>query len=119
MGRWRLLFAVASIGSAHAQSFRNCPTICPEMVTIPAGSASLGPASGEEECEGIPAASRQGDQRKIKISRPFAMGKYEVTRGEFAAFVAATGHEPGSSCWGWDTGGVLRDAPGRPVTDIG
>jgi sulfatase modifying factor 1 len=118
MGRWFLLFALASIGSAHAQSFRDCPT-CPEMVTIPVGSANLGPAPGEEEREGIPEAKRQGDQRKIAISRPFALGKYEVTRGEFAAFVAATGHQPGLSCWGWDTDGVLRDAPGRSWRSAG
>ncbi|HLG45075.1 MAG TPA: formylglycine-generating enzyme family protein [Reyranella sp.] len=119
MKRWLLLFAIASIGSAHAQSFRDCPTICPEMVTAPPGSASLGPASGEEEREGIPEARRQGDQRKITISRPFALGKYEVTRGEFAAFVAATGYQAGISCWGWDTDGVLRDAPGRSWRSAG
>ena len=76
MGRWLVLFAVASIGSAHAQSFRDCPTICPEMVTIPAGSASLGPASGEEEREGIPAASRQGEPRS-----PWQRGSNENTNG--------------------------------------
>ena len=46
------------------------------MVTIPAGSASLGPASGEEEREGIPAASRQGKPRS-----PWQRGSNENTNG--------------------------------------
>ena len=56
--RWLLLFAVASIGSAHAESFRDCSS-CPEMVTIPKGSFEMGPVPGEEEREGVPEASRQ------------------------------------------------------------
>lgn len=30
------------------------------------------------------------------FSKPFAITRYEITRGEFAAFVAATGHRPAS-----------------------
>src|SRR5881394_480986 len=112
MFRWLLLLAIALTAPAQAQVFRDCPT-CPEMVTIPKGAFNMGPAPGEEEREGIPASTRQGAQRTVTIGYSFAMGKYEVTRGEFAAFVAATGHDAGISCWGWNTEGKLEDTPGR------
>ncbi len=47
---------------------------------------------------------------KVTIARPFALGKYEVTRGEFARFVAATHHRVADSCrvfdgkWDWGAG---------------
>lgn len=36
----------------------------------------------------------------MTISDRFSLGRYEVTRGQYAAFVAATGHASGSSCVG-------------------
>ena len=35
-------------------------------------------------------------QIQVAISRPFAVGKYEVTRGQFRSFVDATGYDAGS-----------------------
>ena len=32
------------------------------------------------------------DRVRVSMARPFAVGRFAVTRGEFAAFVAATGH---------------------------
>jgi formylglycine-generating enzyme required for sulfatase activity len=109
---------MAATASAQPQSFRDC-TSCPEMVTIPKGAFEMGPAPGEEERERVPTERRQGSQRRITIDYSFALGKYEVTRGEFAAFVEATGYQAGMSCWGWDTDGVLRDAPGRTWRNAG
>ena len=37
----------------------------------------------------------------MEIRQPFAVGKYEVTRGQFAAFVQATGHDTSKGCWEW------------------
>ena len=74
--------------TSQPQTFRDCAT-CPEMVTIPKGSYEMGPAPGEEQREGVPVANRQSLQRRITIDYSFALGKYEVTRGEFAAFEAA------------------------------
>ena len=37
-------------------------------------------------------AAQEKPQHSVTIMRPFALGKYLVTRGEFAAFVAATGY---------------------------
>ena len=81
------------------------------MVLIPKGSFEMGPQPGEEEREGVPVERRLRAQHRVTIGYSFALGKYEVTRGEFADFAKATGYEPGISCWGWDTDGVLRAGP--------
>ena len=34
---------------------------------------------------------REGPQHKVTIAKPFAVGRFAVTRGEFSAFVNETG----------------------------
>ena len=73
--------------------FRDCPD-CPEVVVVPAGSFMMGSPSHE--------AGRGDDENPrhlVTISKPFAVGKYEVTRREFAAFARATGRNMGGGCW--------------------
>lgn len=41
---------------------------------------------------------RQRPQHEVTIAKPFAVGKYEVTRGEFADFVRATAHDAEKNC---------------------
>ena len=40
-------------------------------------------------------------QHRVTIREPFATGRFPVTRGEFAAFVEATGHDMSGGCWVW------------------
>ncbi len=84
-------------------TFRDCPD-CPEIVVIPAGSFSMGAAMSETERERVSEgfASWERPVHKVRIPRPFAMGKNEVSRGEFAAFVGASGHETSDGCWVFD-----------------
>ena len=65
---------------------RDCPQ-CPEMVRIPSGSFLMGSPPGETDRD-----SDEGPQHQVTIGYAFSLGKYEVTRGEFGAFVQATGH---------------------------
>ncbi len=51
---------------------------CPEMVVLPAGSFQMGSNDGDADEKPVHSVSIRG----------FAMGKTEVTRGQFAAFVA-------------------------------
>jgi formylglycine-generating enzyme required for sulfatase activity len=74
------------------QSFKDCPD-CPEMVVIPAGSFMMGARPDQEVATG------REDQIPVSIARPFAVGRFSVTRGEFAAFVAASGHNTGGGCY--------------------
>ena len=67
------------------ERFKDCPD-CPEMVVVPAGQFTMGSPPDEPEREGD-----REDQVRVTIAKPFAMGAFAVTRGEFAAFVSATG----------------------------
>lgn len=71
--------------------FRDCPA-CPELVAVPAGAWRVGRP---------PLDVRVGT---------FALGRYEVTRGEYATFVAATGHSADGGCHVLD-GGQWRYDP--------
>ncbi len=82
-----------------AQAFRDCDT-CPLMVTIPAGRFEMGTAVEDRLTDprtGKPATS-DGPQHEVRFAEPFALGKYEVTVDEFAAFVADTGYETTDRC---------------------
>jgi formylglycine-generating enzyme required for sulfatase activity len=41
----------------------------------------------------------EGPQHEVKIARPFAVGRFAITRGEFAAFVQETNHAIGDTCY--------------------
>ncbi len=43
----------------------------------------------------------EGPVRSIAIRRAFAVGKFEVTNAQYAAFAQATGHEGGKGCNVW------------------
>ena len=86
--------------------FRDCET-CPEMVVIPAGSFMMGSPPGEEG-----RFDDEGPQHRVTIAQPFAVGKYEVTRGEYTAFLRATGRTQGNSCWTYEVG-EGKDRAGR------
>lgn len=81
------------------RSYRDCPS-CPEMVPLPTGTFTMGETPEDEAAENVPAAQRgsASPPRAVTISRKFSIGKYEVTRGEYKAFVAATGHVPAIGC---------------------
>jgi len=67
--------------------------MCPEMVVAPAGDFVLG-SPGEE-----PGRARdEGPQRRVRIDYRIAVSRFEVTRAEYLAFVAATGHPIGGNC---------------------
>jgi formylglycine-generating enzyme required for sulfatase activity len=68
-------------GGVVREFFRDCPT-CPEMVVVPAGSFMMGEARG-------PQGGGEGPVHRVSLPS-FAIGRYEVTRGEYARFVAAT-----------------------------
>lgn len=88
---------------------RDCPD-CPEMVVIPQGAFSMG--STDAELEQAKAAfsnplykwiftwmpSYEQPKHFVSLQRPFALGRYMVTQGEFAVFVQATGYQPQGGC---------------------
>ncbi len=94
------------------ETFRDCAT-CPELVVVPAGTFLMGSPSyevGREEDE--------GPVYQVTIGQPFAVGKYEVTVGEYGHFVSTTGYEGESGCRVW-TGKEWEEEKGRTWRDPG
>ncbi len=78
-----LVFSCCSV-FAHAQ------IIEPLVVKIPSGSYMMG------------SDFQSNEQPKHKVNiNAFYISKYEVTVGEFAEFVKATGHQTNEKCWWW------------------
>lgn len=96
---WALVFNLQASTQHPLQTFRDCHD-CPKMVVIPAGSFTIGsPASEAGRFE------EEGPQRSVSIRR-FAAGRFDVTRGQWAAFVAATNRRTRGGCsWTGRTGG--------------
>lgn len=106
---------------------------CPAVVVIPAGSNVMGSTKEETDREGVPViakmdiASWERPLHTVTITVPFAIGKAEVTRAQFATFAQATGHEASGGCrgdnngtvelvddWSWQNPGYAQ-APDHPV----
>ncbi|MEO3471809.1 formylglycine-generating enzyme family protein [Roseomonas sp. CAU 1739] len=108
------------LGDVHAQvpphTFSDCAD-CPEMVSLPGGSFTMGVPRGEEEREGVPfdLRGRSEPQRRVIIAPGLAMSRTAVTLGQFAAFVAATGHAPGSGCWAFVNSGATYEYQEAPT----
>ncbi|MGV3652630.1 MAG: formylglycine-generating enzyme family protein, partial [Noviherbaspirillum sp.] len=59
---------------------KDCPA-CPVLISLPAGSFSMGSSSGDPS---------EQPAHKVTINAPFAIGKYEVTVAEWEQCVAAS-----------------------------
>ncbi len=96
--------AVGVFPKRAGQVFRDCAD-CPEMVVIPAGSFRMGDLNSGGYDDEKPV-------HRVTIPRPFAVGKYEVTRGEFSAFVNDTGYGTSGGCYYW-TGSQVEKSKSR------
>jgi len=83
LGGWSLWFARELPPPQPGDLLRN--GIGMELIFVPPGEFLMGSPEGEPQ--------RDADERshRVKLTRGFYLGKYEVTRGEFARFVAETG----------------------------
>jgi formylglycine-generating enzyme required for sulfatase activity len=95
---------------------------CPKMIVIPAGSFQMGSTVEETDREKMPAvyAAMEKPRHAVTIPKPFAIGKYEITKAEYAAFVAATKRADAFYCRIYDDKGVYFDTvPGKDWKDPG
>ena len=85
---------------APGRSFRDCSNGCPEMVVVPQGRFTMGAPAGEEERENLPnqLRGRSVPQHSITIPHKLAIAKFDVTRDEYAQFVAETNRPDPDSC---------------------
>ncbi len=87
-------------------SFKDCDS-CPKMVVVPAGSFMMGSPASEKQRD-----KDEGPRHKVRIPRAFAVGKFEVTKAQFEAFVKDTGHDAGNECYTYK-GGDWKERSGR------
>ncbi len=80
--------------------FRECSD-CPEMVVVPAGTFRMGsPATEADRQEDEDdRAGPGGEPVEVAVPAPFAIARTEVTVGEFAVFVKATGRDMSGGCY--------------------
>ena len=113
----------ASTVPASAQetsgSFLDCEN-CPTMIVVPSGEAMIG-------AEPFEANQKRGDipVRKVRIGYKLAVGKTEVTRGQYRAFMEESGHVMATDgCNTWGRSRIMGyvpnhnwDNPGFPQND--
>ena len=68
----------------------------PELVWLPPGQFLMGSADDEDGRLEV-----EGPQHLVTIQRPFAIGRFPVTVDQFAAFVAESGCDAGTTCRQW------------------
>ncbi len=123
---WSALLLAAVISRAGAaETLHDCDA-CPELVEISAGAFVMGSSPQELAAAGViePFAASEQPAREVTISRAFAMGKYPVTRSQYAQFAEATGRSATPACWSWNVaagayqfqGGLTWRNPGFPQT---
>lgn len=93
-------------------AFRDCPS-CPEMVIVPKGSFTFGMADAGSDLQKPAQVASQ-----VFVKHPFAIGKMEILRKEYAAFVTEAGHASTAVCdagpkrrgkFNWQTPGFEQD----------
>ena len=88
--------AITAPTARQGEIFRDCPA-CPEMVVVPAGKFTMGSPAKEEGRQ-----DDEGPQHEVALARAFAAGRSEVTRGQYRAFLRASGRQPSGGCYFWD-----------------
>ena len=73
-----------------------------EFVRIPAGTFYMGWPDAEESRD-----DDEGRARKVRITEPFYMGKYEVTQTQWKAVMRTTSHV---LCFMGRSDGILQEA---------
>jgi formylglycine-generating enzyme required for sulfatase activity len=110
-------FALGMTGRVDAQdklkpgdTFRDCEG-CPEMVVVPAGSFMMGSPESEKDRE-----NDEGPQHEVTVAKPFAVGRFEITRGQFEEFAKATDFKVDASCSFRDPG--VKQTDEHPVVCV-
>ncbi len=88
--------------------FRECVN-CPAMVVLPAGTFTMGSPAAEPG-----RSADEGPRHEVKIAKAFAVGKFDVAKDEFAAFVRETNYDAGAN---WKNPGFTQ-TDSDPVVEV-
>jgi formylglycine-generating enzyme required for sulfatase activity len=91
----------SSVKHVSNSALRDC-AVCPEMVTLPAGSFVMGSPRSEKLWAArhglsLPAVADEAPQHRVWLTA-FALGRYDVTRAQYAAFVRDTKYSSPDTC---------------------
>jgi formylglycine-generating enzyme required for sulfatase activity len=92
-----ILATFIATGNLHAAEVTN--SLGMQLVEIPAGEFLMGSDESVASLRAAlamkydPDAKDEAPAHRVRITRPYLMGKYEVTVGEFREFVDATGYK--------------------------
>ena len=98
--------------------------MAPSSLSMPGGAFLMGtaPAEIEKLCKEYPDWAEylkwEGPQQKVTIAKPFAVGRFAVTRGEFAAFVKEKGYSVPNEAYTYE-GGKRELRKGRSFSNPG
>jgi len=108
-------FTMAVPASATEQ-FRDCAG-CPDLVIVPAGMFSMGSPPDDPDHQ-----DAEGPQHRVTVARRFAIGKFDVTREQYALFAAGTGGAALDPKCDWtdpkSRGEPFRQGPREPVVCV-
>ena len=92
--------SAAAPAKSKPKAIKDCAD-CPELVRVPAGRFMMGITSAAQIAQGLPAhqAGTSEPVHEVTFAKPFLMGKYPVTVGQFRKFVDATGYQLSDSCY--------------------
>ncbi|MBL8628696.1 MAG: formylglycine-generating enzyme family protein [Rhodospirillaceae bacterium] len=117
-----LVLGAAAVRPAVAQpkTITDCST-CPDMVVVPTGQFSMGTDPNALELDHKGRGKAEAGVVKMSINQSFALGRTEITRAQYAAFVKATGYNPDIKfCRVWDQAGArFVDVPKRDWQNTG
>lgn len=97
---------------APGTEFRDCSD-CPAMTVLPPGRFAMGSPADEPQRD-----ADEGPMHDVNLARKVAIGRHEVTRGQYAAFARATNRADSPECLSW-VGDRLVPAAGRSWRDPG
>ena len=102
-------------GPSKGTVFRDCASVCPEMGVMPTDYFMMGtsavPVSSDVRKNATPKKNEM-PQHEVLIGERFALSRYEVTREEYARFVAATSRADEPSCYTLTRNGTFIETLG-------
>ncbi len=100
-----VLSAAAEYELRPSDSFKECAKDCPDMIVIPVGTFAMGSLATEKG-----RFDNEGPVHEVRIAKPFAVSKFDVTFDQWDACVAVGG------CVAAPDGGYGRGT--RPVINV-
>jgi formylglycine-generating enzyme required for sulfatase activity len=105
------VIVIAQKTNRPGETFRDCGD-CPEMIVVPAGSFEMGAPESD------PAGTeRERPVRRVTVSA-FGLGKFPVTRGQWAAFASAANRPTVNGC-AWTARSRSKPDPAGSWRDLG